>query len=291
MYKIWMLLFALSIAHAQAVYTVDTDRSGYSSVTLSMEGTDALALELPPDAGNFRIVGGSYEIANQTAVVSAGKAGFTTFSFSTALFTTKTQSGWKLSFSPPENATVRIYMPAYSTIENAFPQPKRVSSEDSRISVESGYSPAVTLYYSLGEVPPEEGADPTGILLVAAIIAVAVIALSFLLRPKPQTIVVETKDGRPVAVSSAPPEKAPTLGMTPGKKEMMETFNENDLKIVGSLLSSDGKSRRNELERRSGISKSSLAMALNRLEKRKIIEIDRTSTTHFVKLSDYFLKL
>jgi uncharacterized membrane protein len=79
--------------------------------------------------------------------------------------------------------------------------------------------------------------------------------------------------------------------MTGGKKEMMETFNENDLKIANFLLSAGGKSRRNDLERRSGISKSSLAMALNRLEKRKIIEIDRTSTTHFVKLSDYFLKL
>ena len=57
------------------------------------------------------------------------------------------------------------------------------------------------------------------------------------------------------------------------------------------LLSSSGKARRNELERRSEVSKSSLAMALNRLEKRKIIEIDRTATTHFVKLSDYFLRL
>jgi uncharacterized membrane protein len=283
---LFLLLFAIALSASEAVYTVDIDRSGSSAAVLSLEGTGSAALLLPPDAKNFRIVGGSFEIANQTAIVTTGKSGFTTFSFSTDLLTTKTPTGWKLEFSPPESAAVRIYMPAYSTIENSFPQPKKVSSADSRIFVELEYSRSVLVYYRLEEPLPEEKSDSLVIFAAAVVIAAAAIGVSLLLRSRPQKIVVETKNG--VAIAE---EKKPTLEITPGKKEMMETFNENDLKIVNYLVSCQGKSRRNELERKSGISKSSLAMALNRLEKRKIVEIDRTATTHFVKLSDYFLKL
>ena len=123
-------------------------------------------------------------------------------------------------------------------------------------------------------------ADPTPIYLLAAaiVIAAVVIAASLL-------------QGKRESKETASEERKSTLEITPGKKEMMGTFNDNDIKIVNHLIEKQGKSKRNELERRTGISKSSLAMALNRLEKRKIIEVDRGSTTHFVKLSDYFLKL
>jgi uncharacterized membrane protein len=133
----------------------------------------------------------------------------------------------------------------------------------------------------------------TGIYILAAalILASAAIGVSMMSRGKPQKIVLETKNGEAIISAPVPQEKSPSLEVTSGKKEMMETFNENDLRIVNHLLQTQGKSRRNELERKTGISKSSLAMAINRLEKRKIIEIDRTATTHFVKLSDYFLKL
>lgn len=288
-----VLLLAISLSNAVMTYTVETDRDGASSVTLSIEGSGSADVSLPPDARNFRIVGGSYSISNQTASVVSGRTGFTTFSFSTDLLTTKADSSWKLLFTPPEDALIHAYMPAYSTIVNAFPQPRMVSSEDSRTILDFDYSKSVTVFYRLEEPPAQPQQDQTGLYLLAGalVIGAAAVALSLFARGKTQTIVVETKNGQPVAVSSPPPEKVPTLELTPGKKEMMETFNENDLKIVNYLLSVEGKSRRNELERKSGISKSSLAMALNRLEKRKILEIDRTATTHFVKLSDYFLKL
>ena len=288
-----IVLFALSLANAVITYTVDTDRDGVSSVILSIEGSGSASVPIPPDARNFRIVGGSYSVDNQTATVVSGRTGFTTFSFATDLLTTKADSSWKLLFEPPEGVLIRAYMPAYSTIVNSFPQPKMVSSEDSRTVMEFEYAKSVSVFYRLGEPPAPVQQDSSGLFLLAAavLVAAAAIGASMLMRQKPQTIVVETKNGEPVAVSSPPKEKEPTLEMTAGKKEMMETFNENDLRIVNYLFSVQGKSRRNELERKSGISKSSLAMALNRLEKRKIVEIDRTATTHFVKLSEYFLKL
>ncbi len=226
----------------------------------------------------------------------AGESGFTTFSFTTSLFTGKTPTGWKLAFVAPAGAAVAVYMPPYSMIDNPFPEPKSVSADSSRTLIQYDDPGPVTIYYTLGEQPAPAQADPSSLYIVATalIIAVAIVAASVILKlpGKPLRSAPADSASPSAALPAQPaPAQAPTLELTPGKKEMMETFNENDLKIVNLLLSSEGKSRRNELERKSGISKSSLAMALNRLEKRKIIEIDRTATTHFVKLADYFLRL
>ncbi|MFN7991433.1 MAG: hypothetical protein U0R44_04725 [Candidatus Micrarchaeia archaeon] len=280
------LLALLPALFASHIFTVEVDRSGTSSVTLSMEGNDTVNISLPSDASSIRVVGGSYGRGNGSVVVHPGQSGFTTFSFTTDLFTEKTSTGWKLAFSPPAGAIVRVSMPAYSTLDNSFPQPKTVSAEQSRTILDLDYSNLVTVYYRLGEQPKTEPADQQSLYMIVALIAVAAV-LSFLVLRKGG----DQLSPGPTIAPSAPAERPPTLDMTPGKKEMMETFNENDVKIVNALFGKGGRMRRNELERQSGISKSSLAMALNRLEKRKIVEIDRTATTHFVKLSEYFLRL
>ncbi len=296
------LLFALllvSLSSASVIYTVDTDRTGFSSVTLSLQGSGTVGVPMPSDAADFRIVGGSYHIDNGSALVSVGQSGFTTFSYTTSLFTSKTTDGWKLSFDPPDGATVNVYMPSYSSIDNPFPMPKSVSADSSRTLVEYDSPQLVTIYYRLNEVPSAQpDTSQSYLVIVALIVAVAIIGASVILKlpsraqaliQPPAPSVPQAAQPQPAGQQLAP--RPPTLEMTPGKKEMMETFNENDLKIVDFLLSVSGKERRNELERKTQVSKSSLAMALNRLEKRKIVEIDRTATTHFVKLSEYFLRL
>jgi len=153
----------------------------------------------------------------------------------------------------------------------------------------------ITVYYRLEEIPGSPQAQDSSFFVLASsvILAVSAIIVALIIRnPAPSLFpAYPLVEGLEMLKDDESGEKAPTLELTNGKKEMMETFNKNDLKIVNLLLERKGKSRRNALARKSGISKSSLTMALNRLEKRKIVELDRTSTTHFVKLSDYFLRL
>lgn len=269
-----LLMVLMSSAFASELLTIDVDRSGQSSVVLSLESEESATIALPQDASNFRIVGGSYETSNGTATVSSGQAGFTTFSFSSSALTTKTTDGWKLLFTASNTSTAVVYMPAHAVISSSSPKPLKVSADDSRTSLEFAGGP-ITLEYVLGELPEPKTSDSSYLLFAAGLLGIAIVAAAYLVRGKQQT----TK------------EKKSSLGMTPGKNEMMQTFNENDKTIVNYLLSCEGKSRRNDLERKTSISKSSLAKAINRLEKRRIIEIDRSATTHFVKLADYFLKL
>jgi uncharacterized membrane protein len=280
-----LFLLLLSASFAKYTYTVDVDRSGTSSVTLSLESGDSVNVSLPVDASSLRIVGGSYNLSGASVLVLTGPSGLASFSYKSSMLTSKTDSGWKLSFSPPDGASVRIYAPPYSVIEDSFPQPKSVSSDDSRLVIETPYSRQVTVYYRLEEVP-QPGEAPDYLVYAITLLALLASGAAVILRGRPPSPGHPAPGAQPGSV-----ERAPSLEVTSGKMEMMETFNANDLTIVRHLLSCGGKSRRNELERKTGISKSSLAMALNRLEKRKIIEIDRTSTTHFVKLSGYFLRL
>lgn len=283
MNKALFLLFLIPLSFSALLYSVEADRSGSCSVVLSMEDNQKANVTLPSDATNLRIVGGSYSLDGDSAAVAPGQSGFTTFSFTTSLFTMKTGYGWRLTFSPPSDSIVRVTMPPHAVLEDSTPQPKTVTAEDSRTLIEFDPSGKVDIYYHLEEMP-ESATNDLPLYLAAGAIAVLIMVFlsSYIRRPS------QLKQTSP---GTAPVEKPPTLSMTPGKEEMMETFNENDIKIVNFLLDNSGKSRRNELERKSGLSKSSLAMALNRLEKRKIVEIDRTATTHFVKLSDYFMRL
>ena len=271
MNRLWIWALLLLCAAYAATYTVDLDREGTASVALSLNSEETVSVPLPPDASNFRIAGGQYEIINNSAAVISG--GFATFSFSTSTLTSKGDAGWSLSVNPPKGARVRILLPPYSMLGNITPQPENVHAEDSRIVVLEAGNGTINAEYSLGAIPLQE-TDFMPFIAGGALIA-ALGAAYYLYRG------MGTPGG----------EKKPSLAMTKGKGEMYETFNENDRAIVDFLVSKGGRCRRNELERGSGISKYSLAMALNRLERRKIVEIDRGATTHFVKLADYFLRL
>ncbi|MBD3210708.1 hypothetical protein GF318_04985 [Candidatus Micrarchaeota archaeon] len=269
-----LLLALVSVAGASTMYNVDVDRAGHASVTVSLQDEGHAEVALPPDAGSFMVVGGSYSISNDTAFVNAGKTGLASFSFSSNSLTSKSGSLWTLAFSPPEGSEATVFMPPYSTIESVSPNPEQISSEGSRARITVGSATVAVVEYRLESLPPppEQNAS-TGLLALAGAIIIASIILGLSLKRQEKQ------------------EKKKSLALTEGKREMMGTFNDNGKGIVNYLLKSGGKARRNTLERKTGISKSSLSMALNRLEKRRIIEIDRGSTTHYVKLSDYFLGL
>jgi uncharacterized membrane protein len=75
-----------------------------------------------------------------------------------------------------------------------------------------------------------------------------------------------------------------------GKLDVVRTLSGNERAVV-ELLMKEGGLRRNVLERESKLAKSSLASTLAQLEKRNIVSVDKGSTVHFVKLTDWFESL
>jgi uncharacterized membrane protein len=75
------------------------------------------------------------------------------------------------------------------------------------------------------------------------------------------------------------------------KENIMRTLTDNEKKIVELMIESEGHMKRSKLEKKSGISKSSLAAALKNLEKKNIVELDKTYKTHRIKLTEWFDEL
>ena len=78
------------------------------------------------------------------------------------------------------------------------------------------------------------------------------------------------------------------IEITEGMQNVMKTLTKNERSIVEIMIENKGWIRRNELSRVSGISKSSMSAALNKLKDKHVIDIDRRYTTHIIKLSEWF---
>lgn len=81
------------------------------------------------------------------------------------------------------------------------------------------------------------------------------------------------------------------LVLSKGKRNVMKTLSGNEIKIINTLLEHEGKMLRNDLEKISGIPKSSLSVAINNLERKNIIQVDKSEWTHEVELTEWFKSL
>lgn len=277
-YSIIALIFLIliNLVYSSIIYTLDIDRSSKVTGIFSSNDENQTFIPIPKDATNIRIVGGSYESVPDGFVLTSGSSGFTSFSFVSDMLTTKTGSIWTLYAKIPNNSKIRILLPPYSRLDSSNPIAQKISYEDQRIVLEISNSTSVTINYSLDDVPIIIESQSNNYFYFGLIFLLFLSMVIYYFKFWKKPIQKNSKS---------------ITELTFGKKQMIETMNENDIKIVDLLMKSNGKSKRNYLERTSGISKSSLSVALNRLERRKIIEIDRTSTVHMVKLSDYFQNL
>ncbi len=75
--------------------------------------------------------------------------------------------------------------------------------------------------------------------------------------------------------------------MSGGKANLLKTLSDNERKVMGLIMPSNGL-KRNELERKTGLAKSSLASTLSQLEKKKLITVRKETNVHFVEPSDWF---
>jgi uncharacterized membrane protein len=78
------------------------------------------------------------------------------------------------------------------------------------------------------------------------------------------------------------------------QQNVIKILSQNERKVIKFIIEkggTEGKVKRNTLEKEGKFSKSSLANSLNILEKKNIITIDKSYTTHTVNLTDWFRRL
>jgi uncharacterized membrane protein len=167
---------------------------------------------------------------------------------------------------------VLVSVPLSFSIIDTNPSATITQTEDSKnliwaISGEDN----ITVTYSIGDgvvpvsAPAPTASDDSILNIIIIILVVVVIGLFFLMY-----------------------KKGVHKGPSSGAKNVINTLTDNERAVVDTLLKKGGGMRRNELERASGLSKSSLSVALMNLESRKVVEIDRSRNVHYVSLTQWF---
>ncbi len=281
-----LLLAALApqvvAAGLTGTYKITVLENGNAQVLLSLNGTGTINIPLPLDVPSPSVEGGLYLDAPNGIDLFVGTARRASVGYESTLLTTKSDA-WNFEMLLPnlDGALITVSMPRDVEIINASPNAsvtKTSVATELRWNLSSTNGTAIAARYRFVALQNETRAETPApqpqvqqsyaIYALVFVILFAVIATLALRLRKPEEI-----------------------RATSGAENVMKTLTENELTIVKLLLANGGGMKRNKLERESKLAKSSLASALYRLEQRNIVNVDKTSAVHYVKLTDWFRSL
>lgn len=248
-----------------------------------LEGAGTIEIPLPLDAANPMVKGGLYVQSDEGIEVSLAKDDIATILYKTKLLTSKQGDTWTLTAELPslESTKILVALPPEVIIKDTTPKAGITDENESKNliwknqkNIKVSYTYPTTASTTLSTLAPtttipEEDSSiiskisNMGLLLIIVFTTLLVIIYS--------VYRVFIKDH-----------------MTEGMVNVMKTMSGNEYKVVDTLLKKGGGMKRSSLERSSGISKSSLAVALNTLERKGIVDVNRDNTTHYIELSKWF---
>lgn len=279
-----LILLATLVTAQSTTYDIIVNDNGESLVFITINGSKISKISLPEDVVDVRVKGALYLIDNNTLELSMGSSNQAVVLYRTIIFTTKQKKEWSFTMSLPikEDVMVTLNLPEDVLIHNSYPMAffdneyfKKIRWEGNidKIQVDYSYSNNDILL-PLNEVntPNDDNYDSGSIYSIIFTVFGTILSL----------VIVGTL----VTVLRKKISKA-----SESKNNVIKTLSNNEATIVKIALDNEGNIKRNELERKSKIAKSSLASSLNNLEKKNILEIDKTYTSHFVRLTKWFTEL
>ncbi len=273
MNKGWILLLGLLliplVSAVDANYNIIVEENGNSLVIIELEGKGLVKVPFQEGSG-LKIKGALYTVNNNSVDVSIGSTKKAIVLYKTSLLTSKQKDVWnfRIKLADTKMNKVILAMPREVSIKETYPKAMIESSNYTKLMWE-GSVDEIEVMYGFPEKAitveniPEEESDKNVLLFPVILIAAAIVILLVFLLMRGKS----------------------------NKKNVIKTLSRNESLIVNIMMANKGSIKRNKLEKMSKLAKSSLANTLNNLEKKKIIEIDKTYTTHFIKFTRWFNEL
>lgn len=281
MNKKWVLLqIILLIPIASALdsnYNIIVEENGNSLVIIELEGEGLINIPLPEDVNDVRVKGALYAVKNNSVDISIGSTQKAIVLYKTSMLTTK-QDNWnfKINLVNTQKEKVTLAIPKEAVILETHPGALIESLNYTKLIWE-GHIQSIEVEYEFPEVEvitlediEKKKESKSNMLFIPVIFLFFIIILILSL--------IITKSIKKTKKKSSKPN-------------IIKTLSKNESLIVKILIDNKGEMKRNILEKNSKLAKSSLANTLNNLERKKIIEIDKTFTTHFIKFTRWFDEL
>ncbi|MFH1404255.1 MAG: hypothetical protein ABIH11_08310 [Candidatus Altiarchaeota archaeon] len=285
---ILVLLMASSVSATSGSVNIVVSENGNAFVIMVLEGAGTVDVPLPLDVHDPVVRGCLYIQSASGIEVSMTEKDTATIAYKTTLLTSKDGEMWVVESELPvlNGSSVLLSLPSNALVRDSSPVGRIMDSNDSknmmwdntnRLMVAYNYpktdstTTTVNPQATTTTLAREEGSFVSGLVgtitLMAVFLLLMVSGIMFIMRYGGKT------------------------RLSQGMANVMKTMSGNEYKVVDVLLKKGGGMRRSNLERSSGISKSSLAVALNNLERKGVISVNREDTTHYVELTEWFKKL
>ena len=266
LFFIFLFLPLISAEITQTDYHFIIEENGNSVVAIELTGSGELTIPIQSDATNIEIDGGLYIMENNELTIAIGTTGKAIIAYKTNLLTEKSGEEWKflVNLEQITNKQVTISMPENTIIKNTEPLAQIESGEITNIHFINPTNIEVTYYFSPYTQPGSNISPIYFVILIIIATILIILTLHNLSKNKKIT-------GR--------------------QKQILQTLTDNELRIIKLLLELRKPLRRSFIEKKLEIAKSSLATTLQNLERKKLIILDKTYTTHIIKLEEWFKKL
>ena len=269
-----LLLFLLLIVPLASAttnnYNIIIEDNGNSLVIIEIEGSGMINIPIQKDVNEVKVKGALYKLNNNSVDISIGSTKKAILLYKTSLLTKKEQSIWTFDISLIDNSNATIAMPKNTIIKNNIPEAFIQNLNYTRLIFEESGNIKLIYEFKENEIiidPYEEPLKPVkektnySIFYIGSIL-IALISIVLVLKNKKSS-----------------------------KENVIKTLSKNERLVVNTLIETNGEIKRNYLERKTKVAKSSLANTLNILERKKIIIIDKTNVTHYIKFTRWFDEL
>lgn len=267
--QIIAIVFLLQIAPvlAQTEYRYSVQQTGETEVFIQTERT--LQIKLPADVTEPFVTEGKL---SATALVPTGTA---TLKYTTSYYTRKQDGVWYFKTEVKSPNTIKLTLPQSVHVVLSEPRAQLEKEENWTLNWQNTSGTIEVAYVRTNQAetsiaPASKSFEFSYSALILILLGFAVIYLATRQRKNKE----RTKPD-----------------LTEGQMNVIRAANPNEATALTLLLRHNGHMKRNILEKESKLSKSSLASTLKNLERKNIVEIDRSFFVHYIKLTDWFKDL
>jgi uncharacterized membrane protein len=268
---IFSLIFGLCICSTlvgaySIEYYIVVEPNGNSVVIMTVHGSGLVNIPIDGRTDNINVKGALYRVNDDSIDVSIGSTEEAVVVYTTPMLTQKTDNWeFRMDLVGSESTTATVALSPNVTITGTEPAAFIDVHDFKEVKWEENVSEIAVQYYFENIYNPLVPGKGSMLWVVVPIAVVGAGAGGFMYFRK----------GRQRA-------------RLRNRENLLRTLSDNERKVVEALIASGGQMRRSKVERKTGISKSSLAGALKNLERKKIVELDKTYKTHSIKLTEWF---
>ncbi len=264
-----MLAILITGASAQSAatpameYYVIVEENGNALIVITINSSGLYEIPVQGDVEVVDVTGALYILEGRTLEVSIGSTEKAVIIYQTSMLTNKNESLWSFTIELARGEkAVTVAMPPHTIVTETEPNAMIESGKIIKLHWNGGIDEVYAEYYFPPGIQLSYGTE--FIYILTGIALASILAVYFTHKYSKRRITINKRDS------------------------VIRTLSMNEKNIITTMLESQGGMKRSHLERKTGISKSSLAATLKNLERKKIIEVDRTFASHYVKFTEWF---